>query len=539
MINIVDYFTEKWNEIRSDGQNGEMKEFVIENENDKKIINYFKQIKKDLTTVYLSYRNTKSQKIKTEKSKMTISINKRKLNEFLNIIVMLENKEKKIQILKEHIYYNYDFMQSKAILGELSFALEMHDTILELNDVELIEISRIYINQLKAIENEPRKLAMKVLSRLKVRSANVKKFSNAASAFYLLNSYIKRVLNFKDLFVPEINTEIEYYYLMNNTNFGFIITKPHKNSYELAHTSLQVINLKKRRYLKKLDLLNGDLMAVKIMIYDDNESINNFNLTTKLNGEIFFSLKTNNKTLYSINFNDERLYILQNFEKEIFNIFILDNNILAVFLKNKIMILNIENREIVKIEQVINENDDIYFIKSTIPEDRVFSVEYLPLVNLIKIIVILKAEMKIYKFNKITKKLDLFCKMKIPSDWITYNLRQPGLLIIDADYMIGSNNIQLKKSENKTFIRFILENQKSVFQVIEIKANYQYTVVDHIDETKFQDNDEDDENEESNHLQVIAYHGNTLIFRLIKTHLNIIFWYDLGRILIKIIKMRI
>jgi hypothetical protein len=527
LMNIIDYFTEKWNEIKSDGRNGEMKEFVLHN--DKKIMNYFKLQKNEFNNVYSSYRNTKPQKLKNV-SKISANVSKRKLNEFLNIINMLENREKKIEILKEHIYYNYDFILCKAILGELSFVLEMHDIILDLNDIELIEISRIYINQLKAIENEPKKLIMKILSRLKIRSLNVKRFSNEASAFYLINSYLKKVLNFKDLFVAEINTaEIENYYLMNNTSFAFIITKPHRNSYDFAHTSLQIINLKKRRYINKIDLINGVLIAVQILIYDDIESINKFNLTTKLNGEIFFSLKNNNKILYSINFTDERLYVLQSFDKEIFNTLVLDKNILAVFLKNKIILLNIENREEIKVDQVINENDEIYFMKSTVPEDRVFSVEYLPFVNFIKIIVILKSEMKIYKYNKHSKKLDLFCKMKVPSEWIAYHSKQPRFLLIDTDYMVGSTNNQLKKKDNKLFIRFILESQKSVFRVMEIKDNYQYTFVDDIDETKFQANDEE---YESNHLQVIAYHENILIFRLIKSHSNMLLWYDLGKCLI-------
>ena len=60
-MNVVDYFNEKWNEFKSDGQKGEMKEFEYKKEK----FNKFKQKVIGKETKYLAYRRTKEQKLRS------------------------------------------------------------------------------------------------------------------------------------------------------------------------------------------------------------------------------------------------------------------------------------------------------------------------------------------------------------------------------------------------------------------------------------------------------------------------------------------
>jgi hypothetical protein len=60
LINVIGYFTEKWNEKKSDGQCGELKQFRYKNiESEKKKLFGFQKGKDQQDFEYLSYRNTK------------------------------------------------------------------------------------------------------------------------------------------------------------------------------------------------------------------------------------------------------------------------------------------------------------------------------------------------------------------------------------------------------------------------------------------------------------------------------------------------
>ena len=108
-------------------------------------MNGFEKGKDQKEFEYLDYRNTKTQKVRKQfVDDGEIFYNKRKLSEFVNLINMLQGDEKKVELLKDHVYFNYEFMTSKAELLEVYFVASMHETVLKL-DKELIDISQIFL----------------------------------------------------------------------------------------------------------------------------------------------------------------------------------------------------------------------------------------------------------------------------------------------------------------------------------------------------------------------------------------------------------
>ena len=104
LMNVVDYFTEKWNEKRSNGTSGQIKIFFYKRE--KKIENMKKQFvfsHVDKQIEFKSYRQTAPQLLKRVHDGKTI-YNKRKLHEFIFVIQKFRNKDLRFEIMKENLY---------------------------------------------------------------------------------------------------------------------------------------------------------------------------------------------------------------------------------------------------------------------------------------------------------------------------------------------------------------------------------------------------------------------------------------------------
>ena len=94
LMNLIDYFTETF-----------YKNFELDR--------FAKKRNASGTVIYSAYRNTKSQKLVYEERSgdggmVLVKYNRRKLNELLNVICMLRNNWVKVEMLKTHIYFNYD-----------------------------------------------------------------------------------------------------------------------------------------------------------------------------------------------------------------------------------------------------------------------------------------------------------------------------------------------------------------------------------------------------------------------------------------------
>jgi hypothetical protein len=109
LVNVVDYFTERYNKTRSDETEGEMKSFYVhdqllkKNEKIEIMKNIFSYADVDGKLVFKSFRETCSQELeKNEKS------NKRKLNEFQFVIGNIQNEELAFEIMKKYLYNRAD-----------------------------------------------------------------------------------------------------------------------------------------------------------------------------------------------------------------------------------------------------------------------------------------------------------------------------------------------------------------------------------------------------------------------------------------------
>jgi hypothetical protein len=109
LVNVVDYFTERYNKTRSDEIEGEMKRFYVhdqllkKNEKIENMKNIFSYADVDGKLVFKSFRETCSQELeKKEKS------NKRKLNEFQFVIGRIQNEELAFEIMKKYLYNRAD-----------------------------------------------------------------------------------------------------------------------------------------------------------------------------------------------------------------------------------------------------------------------------------------------------------------------------------------------------------------------------------------------------------------------------------------------
>ena len=104
LVNVVDYFTEKWNEKKSNGMPGQIKLFFYKKankiENLKKMFS-FSQDSRHIE--FKSYRQTTPQPL-MRISDGKIFYNKRKLNEFICVIRKFKNKSLAETFMKDHLY---------------------------------------------------------------------------------------------------------------------------------------------------------------------------------------------------------------------------------------------------------------------------------------------------------------------------------------------------------------------------------------------------------------------------------------------------
>jgi hypothetical protein len=417
----------------------------------------------------LDYRNTKTQKVRkylVDDNK--IIYNKRKLSEFVNLVNMLHGDENKVELLKEHVYFNSEFMTSKAELCEMFFVVPMHEMILKLGDKELIDISQIYADQFPFIEQDPKTLIFNILSRLESRNDNIRQFS-ASNNLLLLHSYKKKDIERK-LFIPEDDHQIVYFWIINDSPYLLIMTD---GKYDYRSTKIHLISSKTKQHLGEIDLkrcmFQDDVLRMEIVINDNYESLAAYNKISQLNGKVYF-VKDN--TFFSINFRNE-ISIIYEFDENIYELFILNANIYAFQFKQKIVLLKINIDNKARIRQEIEFSTDDFVLGSTKSRRFVHSASDLPIRNL-KIITydkqITKNSIKILQFNNEDKKLELFCKFEID---IAYK-NDEYLFVIDKSFLINDNK---SPNEQQEMIRFAIITTENVLKVIEAKKNNEYSIV--------------------------------------------------------------
>jgi hypothetical protein len=482
LMNVIDYFTEKWNEKKSDGQCGEKKQFRYKTmEFEKKTLNGFQKEKDQNKFEYLDYRNTKSQKVRKEimkNGKTEIIYNKRKLSEFINLIKMLHGDEKKVELLKEHVYFNYEFMTSKAELREMFFVVSMHETILKLKDKELIDISQIYVDQFPFIEVDPKSLIFNILSRLESREDNIRQFS-APNNLLLLHSYKKKDIE-RELFIPgeyhKINNTwniLQYFWIIKDTPYLLIMT----NNYlylegYFSNAKIHLIIAISKQRLGAIDLgTHGEFNHYMEIVIND-EPLNDINKIFRLNGKVYFA---ENKTFFSINFQNE-ISIIHEFNETVKQLFILNANIYAFQFDQKIVLLkkNQDNKSTILREIEFPTND--FFLGSTKSTRFVHSASSLPIRNF-KIITYDEKRnlIKILQFNVESQDLELLCEFEI-------NIIRGSVSPFQIDESFLIDNIESHNHQHE-LIRFAIITTEDILIVIEAKTNNEYSIFAEIKDT--------------------------------------------------------
>jgi hypothetical protein len=509
LMNVIDYFTKKWNKVKSDGLSSEMKKFKYL----KKTLNGFAKEKDQKEFEYLDYRNTKTQKVRKDfVDNEKIIYNKRKLSEFVNLIRMLHGDENKVKLLKEHVYLNYEFMTSKAEFREMSFVVSMHETILKLGDKELIDISQIYVDQFPFIERESKTLIFNILSRLESRNDNVSKFA-APKNLLLLHSYKNEDIE-RELFILGEYERIKYCWIIKDT---YLIIM---NNYYGYQDNIHLINSKTKQHFGKIVLNNEDDCEIddkriEIVINNNYKSLDDLNNIFQLNGIVYLA---EGKTFYSTNFQNEIL-IIHKFDEEIYQLFILNANIFAFRFKKKIALLNINNKT--SIQQEIEFPTSDFFLGSTKHKRFVHSDSNMPGTNL-KIITYdkqkTKNSIKIFQFNNDNQELELFCEFEILFD---ISFQSDKSFVIDESYLI--DNIKSPNHQNE-MIRFAIITTEDVLKVIEAKKKNEYSIVGEIKEafSLFEN------------VELDFLFGNILIVKMYKTVENeirngVACIYDIGK----------
>ena len=421
---MIDYFTEKWNEKRSNGKSGEMKEFNYV----KKKLNMFK---KSGDAGYKAYRDTKLQKLCTNEGKV---INWRKLNEFVNVINLLQDEKMKIKLFKEEIYFNYEFMTAKALSRDMYFVVENHENILSLKDDELIDVSQIYIEQFPSIENKPKTLIFKVLSRLESRSECVRQF--LLSSNLLFQSYVKGEI-VKNIYVCG---ESFSYYLINDSSYLFV-----KKGLELI-----LLNSKTKKKLGQMTVESNE--PLQIIIYNDKDLSNIWDI----NGKVYYS---NQNAVFSKSFKNE-VSTIKRFNERINEILLLNYNLMLVLASKSIYLLNLNDYTIH--QEITNESEQLKFYKSTIKNERVYSADFYSQIECVLIATVSFKEMKIYQFNKNNERLDLIFKS---NNIIPAFVR---LLQIDG----SSSKIRIAVANNDAIEIIDIENKKAKHSIAIIENEF-------------------------------------------------------------------
>jgi hypothetical protein len=141
LVNVIDYFSEKYNETRSDGTKGEMKEFGVHDnlrQKKQKIETMKKLFVETVDGKFKSFRETSSQEL--EKNGR---MNKRKLNEFQFVISNILDKDLALKIMKENLYSQTD---EKSFFYALEKHLFKKENVSSLIDYDLTFLSRAFTN---------------------------------------------------------------------------------------------------------------------------------------------------------------------------------------------------------------------------------------------------------------------------------------------------------------------------------------------------------------------------------------------------------
>lgn len=407
--NIIDYFTEKWRE--------QAKQYKwLDNE----------------TKYAIRYTKSQELKVKFEKS---IVYNKRKLNELLNMILLLNDYEFKIDCLIEYIYFNYEFMHCKAELNDLQFIFNIHTQLQDLynqasmqqNEVyidkarELLELSVVYKNCYGNLTAYPDSILHEVFSR-----ANNKLMDKLKQTALSLNQTM--LLPVYKYFEPD---DSELLISKGNNMNSFVVFWCFNIPYILiANEYLQSIEIRIMNYLDA-SYINGEIVISKYFKQQSmhfvsltpffktviDESISHINYIN--GGFIYVANELEENRIFMKTYTNDELYFKKT-NQFIQKIFLIGIDALFVMYMNSFEIINFSDT--IESITVFKDNYEqiILDVKSTLPQNGyVFMPEY-DSVKFAIICVLLQEQTFVYRYdkteNKVEKLSEISFKMNFSSN---------------------------------------------------------------------------------------------------------------------------
>lgn len=463
--NIIDYFNEEWM-IKQ-------KNYLFNNE--------FK----------CASRATQSQKLKFKAKKTNnIVYNKRKLNELLNVILLLNDNNLKVKYMIDYVYLNYQFMHCKAELNDLYFIIDTHPYILNLyenlvkethndelnkNIRSLVEISCLYYANYGSLTNYPDSLIYEIISRCSVKESVNK----------LINTICNEELTLIPLqngFLPSVNVDEQILYVRDNKSRYQFIYWCFNSPYFLVHKDfidslkLVIIDYKSGKILNdELEIwfenLNETPKRVILPFFNEIPQNDIRNLDEIDGGIVYISHYNSelNEYVVSVKTFMNETFDVKTCKTQIQNMHLISLNSLLVIYRNSFEIINFNNQEkFCEFYKSVLFNDDILKIELTVPTSQeIFTAEY-DSIDYVILCVIFKNKVQIYNYDKRNNQIinEDFLTQIILSHDIYYRLNESNFYhdvscVLDKQYsiqsLLTSNRVNDIKS-SKQLISLVLYN---------------------------------------------------------------------------------
>jgi hypothetical protein len=470
LFNIIDYFTEKWNQTP--------KPFV-----------HTEYVKNKLGLAHAesqAIRKTKPQNIKFSDDEGNINYNHRKLNELPFFILKLNNLKTKISYLIEHVYFDYDFISTKATLYDLDFLSQMSREIWSiclfvlqgdetLNDEDLefkrsvMDLSLVHYfyesNQL-ILQEFPQSFAFQLCSKLQHFCINLNRFEEFLKSS-VIKSFKSCALKINSNYLPLFEKTNAKTLVMDNSYFNKMISL-HKTNYIFANSEkIYLINASKSGTRESNDMLELNDLLPDVNFKKDfyvylNEKVKNLNTSSgkalkfkNLNGGIIISQR---KILYSISFNEKLLF------KKVYlsriDFFLISVQHVVVKTEKQFEILDVKSGTSLA-EKHFTSN--IKYMCSNTSKQHAFT-ESLENFKIFIVVALANGEINLYNFDTVENNL-------VHTAIIFACGLMPTSLISDSFFHPENELYQKEMSSNKAICRFGILFANLTFFILNVNLN--------------------------------------------------------------------
>ena len=329
LMNIIDYFIEKWNKTPKPYRHS------------------IDGASREISSVRLTKPQIMESEVTINNAKV-IYFNRRKLDELYGIIQHINDYKLKLFALKHFVYFDYDFVHAKASRNEMQFFVDVYDEIKSLKYYlkesneglydpleDLLAISKIYKENFLWLNLYPDSLAHHVLSRINRSYGIVKEFEKKSlvhcGLVVLSNCLPLYDETCRAVFIEKEATLVkEIYWLVESI---YLIVKIEKTD----KLELHLINHENG---KSVGTLNLPLASEHLCIYFNNKRIeNDYKSLSEIDGGIIYLLSNR---IYLTTF-DGADSLVKECTEAISKIFLISKNHLFIESLETVEIVDLQN----------------------------------------------------------------------------------------------------------------------------------------------------------------------------------------------------